>query len=71
MQKAIIAVAVSAGLAAMPLCTAIAQGPANQNQTPQVIGVSAKKYEFACVRFASSKTRRLNKKYILKMKHPA
>jgi cytochrome c oxidase subunit 2 len=46
MQKAIVAVAVSLGFAAVPLCVAIAQGPANQNQAPQIMEVSAKKYEF-------------------------
>jgi cytochrome c oxidase subunit 2 len=46
MQKAIVAVAVSVGLAVAPLSMAIAQGPASQNQAPQIIEVSAKKYEF-------------------------
>jgi heme/copper-type cytochrome/quinol oxidase subunit 2 len=47
MQRAILAVVVSVGLGVMaPLCVDIAQGSANQNQTPQIIEVSAKKYEF-------------------------
>ena len=46
MQKVIVAVAVSVGLAVVPLCVAIAQGPANQNQESKIIEVSAKKYEF-------------------------
>jgi heme/copper-type cytochrome/quinol oxidase subunit 2 len=46
MPKAILALAASVGLTAAPPCVAIAQGPANQNQTPQIIAVSAKKYEF-------------------------
>ena len=47
MQKVIMAVAVSVGLALVPLCVAIAQSPVNQNQAPKIIEVSAKKYEFA------------------------
>jgi cytochrome c oxidase subunit 2 len=46
MQKAIIAVAVSVGLAVVPLYVAVAQSPTNQNQAPKIIEVSAKKYEF-------------------------
>jgi cytochrome c oxidase subunit 2 len=46
MQKAIVAVAVSVGLMVVPLCATIAQGPAGQTQAPQIIEVSAKKYEF-------------------------
>ena len=46
MRKVIVAVTVSIGLALVPLCAAIAQSPAGQNQAPQIIEVSAKKYEF-------------------------
>jgi cytochrome c oxidase subunit 2 len=46
MQRAIYAVAVSVGLMFAPLCAAPAQGPASQTQTPQIIEVSAKMYEF-------------------------
>jgi cytochrome c oxidase subunit II len=46
MQNGIVALAVSVGLTVVPLCMAIAQGAASQNQAPQIIAVSAKKYEF-------------------------
>ncbi len=46
MQKAIVTVAVSVGLAMALLSMAIAQGPASQNHAPQIIELSAKKYEF-------------------------
>jgi cytochrome c oxidase subunit 2 len=45
-QKAIVAVPVFVGLTVLPLYVALAQGPSNQNQAPQIIEVSAKKYEF-------------------------
>jgi len=47
MQRAIVAVAVSVGLALALFSMAIAQGATSQNQAPQIIEVSAKKYEFA------------------------
>lgn len=46
MRKGFFAVAISVGFAVVPLCLGATQSPVSQSQEPQVIEVSAKKYEF-------------------------
>jgi cytochrome c oxidase subunit 2 len=47
MQKAIVLMAASVGFAMATYRMALAQGPENQTEAPQVVEVSAKKFEFS------------------------